>query len=201
MPCRKHVYLLFFAGSFEIIPHHFKEQSIRQKKKKLLRKQILLTCRFIFFSFPFLLSLKLKTRSNCTFSCTEETSKECFCIRKRYSWTYSVADSVITLPGPRNWHPRALTAAQRLAESCWGFWCCKISSVTVLSPSDRAALIARTRPSSSTSWQFTSVTSFLCIGRLSALWFKLATPTRKERKGKLLLFIRQINLNKANKNV
>lgn len=80
------------------------------------------------------------------------------------------------LPGPRNWHPRARTAAQRLADSCWGFWCCKISSVTVLSPRERAARMALTRPSSSTSWQFTSVTSFLCIGRLNALWFKLATP-------------------------
>lgn len=82
------------------------------------------------------------------------------------------------LPGPRNWHPRALTAAQRLADSCWGFWCCKISSVTVLSPRERAARMALTRPSSSTSWQFTNVTSFLCIGRLSALWFKLATPLK-----------------------
>lgn len=96
------------------------------------------------------------------------------------------------LPGPRNWHPRALTAAQRLAESCWGFWCCRMSSVTVLSPSDRAALMALTRPSSSTSWQFTSVTSFLCMGRLSALWFKLATPSEKGRKGRAVLLIKFI---------
>lgn len=79
-------------------------------------------------------------------------------------------------PGPRNWQPRALTAAQRLAESCWGFWCCRMSSVTVRSPSERPARTARTRPSSSTSWQFTKVTSFLCIGRLSKLGLRVATP-------------------------
>ena len=40
------------------------------------------------------------------------------------------------MAGPRNWQPRALTAAQRLADSCCGFWCCSISSVTLRSPSD-----------------------------------------------------------------
>lgn len=79
-------------------------------------------------------------------------------------------------PGPRNWQPRALTAAQRLAESCWGFWCCRMSSVTVRSPSDRPARTARTRPSSSTSWQFTNVTSFRCMGRLSTLGLRFVTP-------------------------
>lgn len=85
------------------------------------------------------------------------------------------------LPGPRNWHPRARTAAHRLEESCCGFWCCKMSSVTVRSPRERAALMARTRPSSSTSWQWTSVTSFLCMGRLSMLWAVLLRPTPGER--------------------
>lgn len=79
-------------------------------------------------------------------------------------------------PGPRNWQPRALTAAHRLAESCWGFWCCRMSSVTVRSPSERPARTARTRPSSSTSWQLTKVTSFLCMGRLSTLGLRVATP-------------------------
>lgn len=83
-------------------------------------------------------------------------------------------------PGPRNWHPRALTAAQRLAESCWGFWCCRMSSVTVRSPNERPARTARTRPSSSTSWQFTKVTSFLCMGRLSTLGLRVATPAGGE---------------------
>lgn len=85
------------------------------------------------------------------------------------------------LPGPRNWHPRARTAAHRLEESCCGFWCCKMSSVTVRSPRERAALIALTRPSSSTSWQWTKVTSFLCMGRLSMLWAVLLRPTPNER--------------------
>lgn len=85
------------------------------------------------------------------------------------------------LPGPRNWHPRARTAAHRLEESCCGFWCCKMSSVTVRSPRERAALMALTRPSSSTSWQWTRVTSFLCIGRLNMLWAVLLRPTPGER--------------------
>lgn len=68
-------------------------------------------------------------------------------------------------PGPRNWHPLARTAAHRLAESCWWFWCWRMSSVTVLSPRERAALTALARPSSSTSWQLMRVTNFLCIGR------------------------------------
>lgn len=85
------------------------------------------------------------------------------------------------LPGPRNWHPRARTAAHRLEESCWGFWCCKMSSVTVRSPRERAALMALTRPSSSTSWQWTRVTSFLCMGLLSKLWAVLLRPTPGEK--------------------
>lgn len=40
-----------------------------------------------------------------------------------------------------------------------------MSSVTVLSPRERAARTALARPSSSTSWQLMSVTNFLCIGR------------------------------------
>jgi len=84
------------------------------------------------------------------------------------------------LPGPRNWQPRALTAAHRLAESCCGFWCCRMSSVMVRSPSDRPARTARTRPSSSTSWQFTKVTSFLCMGRLSTLGLRVATPAKSD---------------------
>lgn len=88
-----------------------------------------------------------------------------------------------SIPGPRNWQPRALTAAQRLEESCWGFWCCRMSSVTVRSPKDRAARMARILPSSSTSWQWTRVTSFLCIGRLRTLWVVLFRPTPlKEKK-------------------
>lgn len=79
-------------------------------------------------------------------------------------------------PGPRNWQPRARTAAHRLAESCCGFWCCRISSVTVRSPRDLHARIARMRPSSSTSWQFTRVTSFLCMGLLSVLWLSTTPP-------------------------
>lgn len=85
------------------------------------------------------------------------------------------------LPGPRNWHPRARTAAHRFEESCWGFWCCKMSSVTVRSPRERAALMALTRPSSSTSWQWTRVTSFLCMGLLSKLWAVLLRPTPGEK--------------------
>lgn len=74
------------------------------------------------------------------------------------------------LPGPRNWQPLALTAAHRFEESCWGFWCWRMSSVTVRSPRERAARMARMRPSSSTSWQCTRVTSFRCMGLLSTLW-------------------------------
>lgn len=84
------------------------------------------------------------------------------------------------LPGPRNWQPLARTAAHKLEESCWGFWCCRMSSVTVRSPSERAARMARTRPSSSTSWQCTRVTSFLCMGLLSMLCAALLNPTPKE---------------------
>lgn len=85
-------------------------------------------------------------------------------------------------PGPRNWQPLALTAAHRLAESCWGFWCCRMSSVTVRSPSERPARTARTRPSSSTSWQLTKVTSFLCMGRLSTLGLRVATPAGGDKR-------------------
>lgn len=46
----------------------------------------------------------------------------------------------------------------------------------VRSPRERAARSALTRPSSSTSWQFTNVTSFLCMGRLSALTLADTTP-------------------------
>ena len=45
------------------------------------------------------------------------------------------------IAGPRNWHPLVLTAAHKLADSCWGFWCWSISSVTDRSPRDLAALI------------------------------------------------------------
>lgn len=69
-------------------------------------------------------------------------------------------------PGPKNWQPLALTAAHRFADNCCGFWCCRISSVTVLSLRERAARIARARPSSSISWQLTKATSFLCMGLL-----------------------------------
>lgn len=85
------------------------------------------------------------------------------------------------LPGPRNWQPLARTAAHRLEESCWGFWCCRMSSVTVRSPSERAARMARTRPSSSTNWQCTRVTSFLCMGLLSMLCAALLNPTPKKQ--------------------
>lgn len=98
---------------------------------------------------------------------------ECACL------TFQVMENY--LPGPRNWHPRARTAAHRLEESCCGFWCCKMSSVTVRSPRERAALMALTRPSSSTSWQWTRVTSFLCMGRLSMLWAVLLRPTPGEK--------------------
>ena len=91
------------------------------------------------------------------------------------------------LPGPRNWHPRARTAAHRLEESCCGFWCCKMSSVTVRSPRERAALIALTRPSSSTSWQWTKVTSFLCMGRLKMLWAVLLRPTPAKTKRRAVI--------------
>lgn len=92
-----------------------------------------------------------------------------------------------SIPGPRNWHPLALTAAHRFEESCWGFWCCRISSVTVRSPKDRAARMARILPSSSTSWQWTRVTSFLCIGRLRTLWVVLFRPTPLKESKKLFL--------------
>lgn len=91
------------------------------------------------------------------------------------------------IPGPRNWQPLALTAAHRLEDSCWGFWCWRMSSVTVRSPKDRAALIARILPSSSTSWQWTRVTSFLCIGRLRTLWVVLFRPTPLKESKKLFL--------------
>lgn len=74
-------------------------------------------------------------------------------------------DERTCMAGPRNWQPRALTAAHRLADNCCGFWCCRISSVTVRSPKDRAARTARARPSLSDSWHVTRVTSFLCMGR------------------------------------
>lgn len=69
------------------------------------------------------------------------------------------------IPGPKNWHPLALTAAQRFALSCCGFWCCSINSVTDLSPKLRAARIALALPSGSINWHPTKVTSFRCMGR------------------------------------
>ena len=75
-----------------------------------------------------------------------------------------VAEKPTCMAGPRNWQPLALTAAHRLADSCCGFWCCSMSSVTLLSPSDLADLAALDLPSSSISWQLIRVTSFLCIG-------------------------------------
>ncbi len=82
-------------------------------------------------------------------------------------------------PGPRNWQPLALTAAQRLADNCCEFWCCRIISVTVLSPKDLAALTARARPSSSTSWHETRATSFRWMGLLSAVHvFPFDPPAR-----------------------
>lgn len=56
-----------------------------------------------------------------------------------------------------------------------------MSSVTVRSPRDRAALTALALPSSSTSWQLMSVTSFLCIGRdRSEVEPLVAVPVMKE---------------------
>ena len=57
------------------------------------------------------------------------------------------------------------TADQRCAESCCGFWWRRMSSVTDRSPSERAARVALARPSSSSSWQWMSVTSLRCMGR------------------------------------
>ena len=68
------------------------------------------------------------------------------------------------IAGPRNWQPLARTAAQRLADSCCGFWCCRMSSVTVRSPRLRAARTALARPSCSASWHVMSVTNLRCIG-------------------------------------
>uniref|UniRef100_A0A182JIU8 Uncharacterized protein n=1 Tax=Anopheles atroparvus TaxID=41427 RepID=A0A182JIU8_ANOAO len=73
------------------------------------------------------------------------------------------------IAGPRNWQPRARTAAHRFVLSCCGFWWCRISSMTVRSPSERAARNDLARPSSSISWQLTSITSFRCICRDSKL--------------------------------
>lgn len=75
-------------------------------------------------------------------------------------------DDCSSIPGPRNWQPRVRTAAHKFADNCWGFWWAKINSVTALSPRLLAARVARDRPSSSTSWQLMSVTSFRCIGLL-----------------------------------
>ena len=69
------------------------------------------------------------------------------------------------IAGPRNWQPRARTAAHRLADSCCGFWCWRMSSVTVRSPKERAARTALARPSDSASWQVTKVTNLRCMGR------------------------------------
>ena len=44
--------------------------------------------------------------------------------------------SLTCIAGPRNWQPLALTAAHRLALNCWGFWCWRMSSVTLRSPRD-----------------------------------------------------------------
>lgn len=177
-------FLTPLARISEILPLNFKEHLMEWQRKQLktLSQEILLLLGL--FS-PLLLSSWQNI-----FNWTEEISKH-FC-KEKVELNIFCCRCTGPLPGPRNWHPRALTAAQRLAESCWGFWCCRMSSVTVLSPSERAALMALTRPSSSTSWQFTSVTSFLCMGRLSALWFKLATPSEKGRKGKAALLIKFI---------
>ena len=74
---------------------------------------------------------------------------------------------LLGLPGPKNWQPRVRTAAHKLAESCWGFWCARINSVTERSPRLRAARAALDLPSSSTSWQLISTKSLRCMGRLS----------------------------------
>jgi hypothetical protein len=83
---------------------------------------------------------------------------------------------IVTVPGPRNWQPLARTAAHKLADSCCGFWCCRMSSVTVRSPRDRAARIARDRPSSSISWQLINVTTLRCIGLDRTLMPPLPLP-------------------------
>ena len=69
------------------------------------------------------------------------------------------------IAGPKNWQPRFRTAVQRFCDSWAEFWCSRMNSKTVLSPRLLTALIILAHPSSSASWQFTSVTSFRCIGR------------------------------------
>lgn len=73
---------------------------------------------------------------------------------------------IVNIPGPRNWHPLVLTAAHRFADSWCGYWCRTRSSETIRSPRDRAIRVARDLPSSSKSWQWIRLISFLCIGRL-----------------------------------
>ena len=70
------------------------------------------------------------------------------------------------ITGPRNWQPRLRTAVQSSVEICCWFWCSTNSSVTVRSATERAARSARARPSVSSIWQLTTVTSFLSMGRV-----------------------------------
>lgn len=95
------------------------------------------------------------------------------------NFLYILKDSgdAYDLPGPRNWHPLVLTAAQRLAESWCGYWCMTSSSDTILSPSDRAMRAARDLPSSSNSWQWIRLMSFRCMGRLRTHFEVLLLPT------------------------
>lgn len=111
----------------------------------------------------------------CNLSSPNIQSDTCPCIAQIFTDKSNFFDitfkpQLLSLPGPRNWHPLALMAAQRLVESWAGFWCWRISSVTERSPRERAALMARERPSSSTNWQLIKVTSFRCIGRLRKLF-------------------------------
>jgi len=53
-----------------------------------------------------------------------------------------------------------------------------MSSVTVRSPRDRAARIARDRPSSSISWQLINVTNLRCIGLDRTLMPPLPLPVQ-----------------------
>lgn len=121
---------------------------------------------------------------------------------KQWLLHWTLQNDTSTVPGPRNWQPLALTAAHRLDESCCGFWCWRMSSVTVRSPNERAARIARIRPSSSTSWQWTRVTSFLCMGRLSTLCAALlsTTPATQQNTAQHRLHLQLAHVYQANAN-
>lgn len=68
------------------------------------------------------------------------------------------------IAGPRNWQPRDLTAAHKLALIEFGFWCLIRNSIKTLSATDLTDFIAFTRLSTSVNWLWSRTVIFLDSG-------------------------------------